>query len=161
MAEQPQVQTGLGRSEKSITIKLSEDALPVGLMPPTFPPDYVAGSVVPFFLASSYVGETPSLPMIDITLSKEGACPVQWWGMLYEGWIPNPDEEGTTVFLQGYENRGPNNERKKIYMTATTPDLIDTKYRGKIIRFYERFLADANAGKPMMQNYFENYYDLY
>jgi hypothetical protein len=161
MAEQPHVQTGPGRSEQSITITLSEDALPIGLMPPTFPPDYVAGSVAPFFLAGSYVGETPSLPMIDLTLSKEGACPVQWWGMLYEGWVPNPDEEGTTVFLQGYENRGPNNERKKIYMTATTPDLIDTKYRGKIQRFYERLLADANAGQPMMRHYFDNYYDLY
>jgi len=161
MAEQPQVQTEPKRSEESITIKLSEDALPVGLMPPTFPPDYVAGSVAPFFMASSYVGETPSLPMIDITLSKEGACPVQWWGMLYEGWVPNPDEEGTTVFLQGYENRGPNNERKKIYMTATTPDLVDTKYRSKIISFYERLLAEANAGTPLMQHYFDNYYDLY
>lgn len=160
MAEQPQVQTEPKRSEESITIKLSEDALPVGLMPPTFPPDYVAGSVAPFFMASSYVGETPSLPMIDITLSKEGACPVQWWGMLYEGWVPNPDEEGTTVFLQGYENRGPNNERKKIYMTATTPDLVDTKYRSKIISFYERLLAEANAGTPLMQHYFDNYYDL-
>ena len=75
MDKQSQVQTGPGRSEKSITITLSEDALPVGLMPPTFPPDYVAGSVVPFFLAGSYVGETPSLPMIDLTLSKEGGLP--------------------------------------------------------------------------------------
>ena len=46
-------------------------------------------------------------------------------------------------------------------MTATTPDLIDTTYWRKIIRFYERLLADANAGKPMMQRYFDNYYDLY
>jgi hypothetical protein len=150
-----------GRSEKSLTIKVSEDAGPVGLMPPSFPPDYVAGSVVPFFLAGSYVGETPSLPMIDVTLSKQSACPVQWWGMLYEGWVPRPVEEGTTVFLTGYENRGPNNARKKIYMTATTPDLIDTKYRDKIQRFYKRLLADANAGTPLMQHYFENYYDLY
>ena len=27
----------------------------IGLMPPSFPPDYVAGSVLPFFLASSYM----------------------------------------------------------------------------------------------------------
>jgi cytochrome P450 len=63
--------------------------------------------------------------------------------------------------MQGYENRGPNNERKKIYMSATTPDLVDTKYRTKIERFYERFLADNQAGKPMMQNYFDHYFDLY
>jgi len=149
------------RPEKSIAIGVTDDHRPVGLMPPSFPPEYVAGSVAPFFLASNFVGETPSLPMIDLTLTKEGACPVQWWGMLYEDWVPNPREEGTTVFLTGYENRGPNNERKKIYMTATTPDLIDTKYRAKIQRFYDRFLADANAGAPMMRKYFDNYYDLY
>jgi hypothetical protein len=149
------------RSEEAIAAKLWGDAGPIGLMPPSFPADYVAGSVMPFFLAGSYVGETPSLPMIDLALTKEGACPVQWWGMLYEGWMPNPREEGTTVFLTGYENRGPNNERKKIYMSATTPDLIDTKYRAKIQRFYERLLADSNAGKPMMREYFDNYYDLY
>ena len=145
----------------AVELRMTEDARPVGLMPPSFPPDYVAGSVAPFFMATSYVGETPALPMIDLMLTKQGACPVQWWGMLYEGWVPNPEEEGTTVFLTGYEHRGPDNARKKIYMTATTPDLIDTKYRAKIRRFYERFLADANAGRPMMTQYFDNYYDLY
>ncbi|MEY2396810.1 MAG: hypothetical protein QOF94_3155, partial [Acidobacteriaceae bacterium] len=147
--------------EKKTTSKMSEDARPVGLMPPTFPPDYVAGSVVPFFLASSYVGETPLLPMIDLTFTKEKAAPVQWLGMLYQDWVPNPDEEGVSVFIRGYDKRGPNNERKRIYMSATTPDLIGTKYRAKIQRFYERFLASTNVGKPMMHNYFENYFDLY
>jgi len=149
------------RSEKSIKINVSADELPVGLMPPAFPDDYVAGCVAPFFLSSGYVGETPSLPMIDLALSKEKAAPINWFGMFYEGWIPNPEEEGTTVFLRGYERRGPNNERKKIYMAATTPDLIDTKYRAKIQSFYKRFLADANAGTPMMKHYFDNYFDLY
>jgi len=117
--------------------------------------------MAPFLLSSEFTGETPSLPMIDLALSKEKAVPPQLWGMLYKGWTPNPDEEGRSVFMQGYEGRGPNNERKKIYMSATSPDLIDTKYRGKIQRFYERFLADDHAGKPMMQNYFDNYFDLY
>ena len=147
--------------QHSVTLIASEDSRPIGLMPPSFPPDYVAGSIAPFFLAGSYIGETPLLPMIDLSLTKQGACPVQWWGMLYEGWVPSPEEEVTTVFLTGYEHRGPNNERKRIYMTATTPDLIDTKYQAKIQRFYERFLADVNAGKPMMAQYFANYYDLY
>src|SRR5262245_54284120 len=71
-------------SEESIAAKLSGDAGPIGLMPPSFPADYVAGSVMPFFLAGSYIGETPSLPLIDLALTKEGACPVQWWGMLYK-----------------------------------------------------------------------------
>jgi hypothetical protein len=37
-----------------ITIKESDDARPIGLMPPSLPPDYVADSVATFFLAGSY-----------------------------------------------------------------------------------------------------------
>ena len=46
-------------------------------------------------------------------------------------------------------------------MDTITPDLIDNKYRPKLQRFYDAFLADANAGKPMMHHYFQHYYDLY
>jgi hypothetical protein len=158
MATPTQTKAALG---KFVTIKVPEDAQPTGILPRRFEADYVAGVVTPFLLSSEFTGETPSLPMIDLALSKEKAVPIQLWGMLYEGWTPNPEEGGRSVFMQGYDHRGPNNERKKIYMSATTPDLIDTQYRGKIIHFYERFLADANAGKPMMQNYFANYFDLY
>jgi len=137
------------------------DSRPVGLLPPTFESDYVAGAVAPFLLSSSYIGETPSLPMIDLALSKEKAVPIQLWGLLYDGWAPNPEEEGVTVFMQGYEKRGPNNERKRIYVSAVTPDLIATRYRGKLISFFEKLLANGNAGKPLMHTYFDNYYDLY
>lgn len=130
-------------------------------MPAEFESDYVAGAVAPFLLSNRYVGETPSLPMIDLALSKENAVPAYMWGMLYDGWAPNGEQDGLTVFMQGYENRGPNNERKKIYVSAVTPDLIATKYRPKLIRFYDRLFADANAGKPLMGCYFGNYYDLY
>jgi hypothetical protein len=58
--------------------------------------------------------------------------------MLYNGWAPNPEEEGTSVFIQGYGKRGPNNERKKIYMSAPTPDLYATKYRDKVLRFFDK-----------------------
>jgi hypothetical protein len=160
-APQTQVKTRPGRSEKSIRIKVSEEALPTGLLPPSYPDDYVAGAVAPFLLSSQFIAETPHLPMIDLALTKEKAIPVQLWGMLYEGWMPNPEEEGRTVFMQGYENRGPNNERKKIYVSAVTPDLIDTKYRGKLTGFFEKLLADANAGTPLMRHYFAHYYDLY
>jgi hypothetical protein len=161
MARQPRIKAGSGRSKQPTTAKVSEDALPIGLLPPTFEADYVAGAVEPFLLSGIYLGETPSLPMIDLALSKEKAIPIQLWGMLYEGWTPEPEEEGRTVFMQGYENRGPDNERKKIYMSATTPDLIATKYRDKITGFYESLFAEANAGTPMMRHYFENYFDLY
>jgi hypothetical protein len=158
---QTPVKAGVARSEKSITIKTSEDALPVGLLPPSFPPDYVVGAVAPFLLGEEFVGETPHLPMIDLAFSKEKAVPVQLWGMLYEGWTPNPEEEGRTVFMQGYDGRGPHNERKRIYVSATTRDLVDTKYRDKLVAFFDKLFADANNGKPIMGPYFEHYYDLY
>jgi len=116
--------------------------------------------VAPFFMASSYVGETPSLPMIDITLSKEGACPVQWWGMLYEGWVPNPDEEGTTVFLQGYEESRAEQRAQEDLYDGDDAGSGRHQVPSKIISFYERLLAEANAGTPLMQHYFDNYYDL-
>jgi len=131
------------------------------LLPATFDAEYVAGAVAPFLLSSTYVGETPSLPMIDLALSKENAVPAYMWGMLYDGWAPNGEQDGLSVFMQGYENRGPNNERKKIYVSAVTPDLIATQYRPKLVRFYEQLFADSNAGKPLMGCYFDNYYDLY
>jgi hypothetical protein len=91
----------------------------------------------------------------------EKAVPVQLWGMLYEGWTPNPEEEGRTVFMQGFDGRGPNNERKRIYVSATTKDLVDTKYRGKLVAFFDKLFANANNGEPIMGPYFEHYYDLY
>jgi hypothetical protein len=53
--------------------------------------------------------------MIDVALSKEAASPPHIFGMLYDNWTANLDEERVTVFLRGYEKRGPNNERKRIY----------------------------------------------
>jgi hypothetical protein len=45
-------------------------------------------------------------------------------GTMYEkeDWKPTP-EEGVTVFLQGLEKRGDHNLRKRIYLSAVTPDL--------------------------------------
>ena len=138
-----------------------DDELPIGLLPPTFEPEYVKGAVAPFFLSGRYTAERPALPMIDLAYSKEKAIDDHMWGLLYDGWEPNGEEEGLSVFIQGYENRGPNNERKKIYMSATTPDLIATKYRAKITQFCDKLFADANAGKPLMHEYYANYFDLY
>lgn len=140
---------------------LPPDAYPVGLLPSSFPPDYVRGAAAPFLLSSSFLGERPTLPMIDLMLSKEKAIPVNLWGLLYDGWWPNPDEEGISVFFQGFERRGADNERKKIYVSANTPDLVATKYHAKITGFFDRLLGDANAGEPMMGRYFEYYDDLY
>jgi hypothetical protein len=98
--------------------------------------------------------------MIDLALSKENAAPPHFWGMLYDGWAPDP-KEGTTVFIQGYDQRGPDNERKKIYASATTPDLYAAKYAPKVHAFLARLFAETNAGKPLMHEYYQHYFDLY
>ena len=81
----------------------------------------VEGAVKPFFLSAKYEGEPQLFPMIDLALGKEAAVQPHIFGMLYDNWTPNMDEEGATVFLRGYEKRGPNNERKRIYYSAVTP----------------------------------------
>ena len=91
-------------------------------IPSHFDREYVNNAVVPFFLGSIFAGERPILPMIDLPLTKQDAIPWDFWGMLYEDWKPTPSD-GVTVFLEGLENRGDNNLRKRIYFTGVTPDL--------------------------------------
>ena len=134
---------------------------PVGVLPPTFSQDYVEGAVRPFLLSGRYVGERPTLPMIDLELSKDNATGAHLFGMFYDGWVPNPEEDGLTVFIQGYEKRGPDNLRKKIYMSATTPDLYAARFAPKVGRFFDQLLADTNAGKPLMHEFQAHYDDLY
>lgn len=131
------------------------------LMPPTFDPAYVQGAVKPFFESASYQGELPLLPMIDLTLSKEAAIPAHLCGLLYEEWKPNAEQEGLSVFLQAYDQRGQQNERKRIYYSAQTPDLYVPMYSGKVRRFFDYLFAKQNEGRPLMQQYFQRYFDLY
>ena len=91
-------------------------------IPKNFDHDYVEHALIPFFLTSVFMGEQPTLPMIDPALSKENAFPAEFLGLIYKGWTPSR-EEGVTVFLQGLEYRGESNLRKRIYMSALTPDL--------------------------------------
>jgi hypothetical protein len=91
-------------------------------IPRNFSRDYVEHAVIPFFLPSSYEGERPNLPMIGVNFGKENALPYDLWGLIYEGWRPTP-EKGVTVFLQGFEGRGDNNLRKRIFLGADTRPL--------------------------------------
>ena len=131
------------------------------MMPLTFDPAYVEGAVKPFFLSAKYEGEPPVLPMIDLALGKDAAVSAHLFGMFYESWKPNMEEEGVAVFIQGYEKRGPHNERKRIYMTATSPDLYGPMYSDKIKRFLDYLFDEQNEGKPLMQRYYERYFDMY
>ena len=87
-----------------------------------FDPDYINNVIEPHLLVRTYQGERPFLPMIDVKLSKENAMPDDLWGLISETWKPDA-KNGVILFLQGLENRGPNNRRKRIYMSAMTPDL--------------------------------------
>jgi hypothetical protein len=125
-----------------------------------FDPGYFENVIVPYFLVSTYRGEEPMLPMIGVALTKENALPFDLWGLLSETWQPAP-EHGVTVFLQGLEKRGPDNRRKRIYMSAVTPDLYREKYGAKVAAFFDKLMSDENAGKPLMRPYLEAYWDLY
>jgi cytochrome P450 len=125
-----------------------------------FDPAYVENVIVPWFLVSIYAGEKLPLPMIGLKLTKENALPFDLWGLLSETWKPSP-EDGVTVFLQGLEKRGPESRRKRIYMSAVTPDLYRPMYSAKVMQFFDKLLDDRNAGKPLMRPYLEGYFDMY
>lgn len=125
-----------------------------------FDGDYVENVILPWYLNTFSEGQRPVLPMIDVALTKENALPYDLWGLLSESWKPAP-EEGVTVFLQGLEKRGPDNRRKRIYMSAVTPDLYQGMYQGKIVGFFDGLFGAENAGKPLMRIYLDTFWDLY
>lgn len=125
-----------------------------------FDPAYVENVIVPYFLVSIYEGERLSLPMIDVKFTKENALPYHLWGLVSENWKPSP-EEGVTVFLRALEQRGPDNRRKRIYMSALTQDLYRPMYGDKVMNFFDKLLDGRNAGKPLMRPYLESYFDMY
>ena len=100
------------------------------------------------------------LPMIDLPLTKQDAIPWDFWGMLYEEWKPTPSD-GVTVFLEGLENRGANNLRKRIYFTGVTPDLYAPKYKAKVVAFFDTLLDPKHADKPFMRHYLDYFWDIY
>jgi len=129
-------------------------------IPAYFEQDYVEKAVIPFFLTSLYESERPKLPMIGVSFSKENALPYDLWGLIYQDWRPTP-QEGVTVFLQGLEERGDNNLRKRIYFSAVTPDLYKPMYSEKVTAFFDTILDQQFANKPFMRHYLDYYFDLY
>jgi hypothetical protein len=116
-------------------------------IPSNFDQNYVEHVLIPFFLTSVFEGEPPLLPLINVTFSKENAFPAEFLGLIYKGWKPSR-EEGVTVFLQGLEYRGENNLRKRIYMSALTPDLyrcIVTRSSVSLINFSTRKMPESRS----------------
>ena len=129
-------------------------------IPSRFDRQYFENAVVPFFLSSTYAGERPMLPMIDLPLTKQDALPFHLWGLIYEDWKPDP-AEGVTVFMEGLERRGENNQRKRIYFSGVTPDLYAAIYRPKVEAFLADLLDPKHAGRPFMRHYLDYYWDIY
>lgn len=129
-------------------------------IPSHFDREYVENAIVPFYLTSAFAAERPILPMIDLPLTKQNAIPNDFLGMLYEDWKPAPSD-GVTVFLEGLENRGDNNLRKRIYFTGVTPDLYAPKYQAKVVEFFDKLLDPKHADKPFMRHYLDYYWDVY
>jgi cytochrome P450 len=132
-----------------------------GGYPSDFKTDYIRNVIRPFLETSIYEGERLTLPMIDLAFGKEAAIPPHLWGMLYDGWEPDMEEEGLSVFIQGLENRGEANARKRIYMSALTPDLYEAHYRPKVQAFLDDLFDPENEGEPMMSRYYDGYWDMY
>ena len=85
--------------------------------------------------------------MIGEALSKEHAIPYDLWGLLYDDWAPSFEKDGLSVFILGFDKRGPDNRRKRIYLSALTADLYPD-VRGESKTFFDQLLEEKNAGKP-------------
>lgn len=132
------------------------------ILPTVFDLTYIENAIFPALVTSAYRGERVSLPMLDPErLTKEEALPYFFWGMLYDQWEPNLEEDGLSVFIQGYSNRGDDNRRKRIYYSALSPDLYRPKYGNKVTNFFDQLLSEQNENKPLMRIYLSTYFDLY
>jgi hypothetical protein len=130
-------------------------------VPGGYDPAYVEHVIMPFLRTSFYQAETPALPMIGEAFNKQYALPYDLWGLLYDDWAPSFEKDGLSVFIQGLDKRGPDNRRKRIYISALTADLYAPMYQDKVRAFFEQLFADKNAGKPLMRLYLDSYFDLF
>jgi hypothetical protein len=125
-----------------------------------YDPAYIEHVLQPFLRESFYQSETPDLPTIGQAFSKQFALPYDLWGLLYDDWAPSFEKDGLSVFIQGLDQRGPDNRRKRIYISAVTADLYPM-YAGKVRAFFDQLFGENNAGKPLMRRYLESYPDLF
>lgn len=124
--------------------------------------DYIRHVILTYLLQVNVnEGGRLTLPLLDEEkLSKQDALPYHLWGLLYDNWKPDP-ETGTTVFLTGYQDRGPDNRQKRIYFSALTPDLYPFNYQKKVVEYFDALLSDENVEQPLMSKYLDSYFNLY
>lgn len=130
--------------------------------------DYITNVVIPYLFISEHFDQfpKPALPILDKEeLNKQDALPDHYWGLLYHDWALKP-EDGTSVFITGYDQRGEYNKQKRIYYSAVTPNLYTEKYHSKVSSYFEELLSSSNASttdspKPLMRIYLDTYFGLY
>ncbi len=132
-----------------------------GMIAENYDPAYAGHVILPFQRVSFYRAETPFLPMIGEALSKEYALPYDLWGLLFDDWAPSFEKDGLSVFILGLDKRGPENRRKRIYISALTADLYGPMYSGKVRAFFDKLFDKQNAGRPLMRLYLDSYFDLF
>ncbi|MBT8233454.1 MAG: hypothetical protein KJN84_12550, partial [Bacteroidia bacterium] len=128
---------------------------------------YIKNVILPLFQTTMASGERLDLPMLDtVNMNKQNALPYYLWGLLYDSYKPpatNKEKKdlGTTVFLTGYDSRGADNLRKKIYISALTKNLYAPMYQEKVKSFFDFLLGKENANKPLMNIYLDSFASLY
>ncbi len=109
---------------------------------------------------ASFNPKRPISPLSGQAFSKQFALPYDLWGLLYDDWAPSFEKDGLSVFIQGLDKRGPDNRRKRIYISAVTADLYPM-YADKVRAFFGQRFMEEHAGKPLMQRYLDSYPDLF
>lgn len=106
---------------------------------------------------------TPSiaLPMIETNFKKSGGMASHLRGLLWDDWKAPSENEGTSIFLADYDNRGENNLKKKAYLSGLTNEIYEQHYEHKIKAFFTEMLSSENQNKPLMQVYEDGYLNLY
>lgn len=123
--------------------------------------DYTQNVMVESLKVLRTVVTSISLPMIETTFKKSGGMASHLRGLLWEDWKAPSANEGTSIFLADYDNRGDNNLKKKAYFSGLTTDLYEKHYEPKIKTFFTNMLSSENQNKPLMQIYEDGYLNLY
>jgi hypothetical protein len=119
---------------------------------------YVDNVIVPHFLVSTYHGERPSMPMIDVTSPKKMHCLLTAMGHAERELATSP-EHGSPSFCKRWRSAGrqpPQATHERGYARSLPPHV--QREGGAVLC---RLLDAKNAGKPLMRPYLRGYWDLY
>lgn len=117
--------------------------------------------VIPFLFRYLKGTDTLLLPIIDAKkFSKFGPFPKSLIEFFYINKPYDPLRDGRSIFFTDLNDRGKNNERKKIYYSATTPDEI-IHYRSAMQNFSRQIQKKENRGQPFLKLYRRYYMDLF